>query len=236
MYEVRGRGASGETTGGQLGEDESYSLKPMNCPGHCLLFNIYIYIKHRITHIENSFSVAEFSPFHRNEISGSLSGLTRVRAPRRRTYILSTTTNWKRDRIGLEICRYGYAYFWPRSIQTCVVYEAAEGLHWQHQALQGSGRALQINEGDGAFYGPKIDRVQDSDGAFHQVSTIQLDVNLPDRFGLEYAVAAGEEDYNPLTPGKAMPVMIHRAVFGSLERFYALLIEHYGGGGHLCTL
>lgn len=87
-----------------------------------------------------------------------------------------------------------------------------------------------MNEGDGAFYGPKIDiQLQDSDGKFHQLSTIQLDMNLPQRFGLEYQVAEGEEDYNPDTPGRATPVLIHRAIFGSLERFLALLIEHYAG-------
>lgn len=97
-------------------------------------------------------------------------------------------------------------------------------------ALDSTNRTWELNEGDGAFYGPKIDiRLQDSDGKSHQLSTIQLDVNLPRRFGLEYKVAEGEEDYDPTTPGKATPVLIHRAIFGSIERFLALLIEHYGG-------
>ena len=92
------------------------------------------------------------------------------------------------------------------------------------------GRPWTINPGDGAFYGPKIDiQLQDQAGKFHQLSTIQLDMNLPQRFGLEYQVAEGEEDYNPATPGVATPVLVHRAIFGSLERFLALLMEEHGG-------
>ena len=98
------------------------------------------------------------------------------------------------------------------------------------QALDSTGREWALNEGDGAFYGPKIDiQLQDQAGKYHQLSTIQLDMNLPQRFGLEYQVAEGEEDYNPASPGVATPVLVHRAIFGSLERFLALLIEHNGG-------
>ena len=98
------------------------------------------------------------------------------------------------------------------------------------EALESSGRQWEMNEGDGAFYGPKIDiQLQDKAGKGHQLSTIQLDMNLPRRFGLEYQVAEGEEDYDPTNPGKATPVLIHRAVLGSLERFLALLIDEYAG-------
>ncbi|GAB1199209.1 hypothetical protein APSETT444_008555 [Aspergillus pseudonomiae] len=98
------------------------------------------------------------------------------------------------------------------------------------EALDSSGREWAVNEGDGAFYGPKIDiQLQDQAGKYHQLSTIQLDMNLPQRFGLEYQVAEGEEDYNPATPGRATPVLVHRANFGSIERFLALLIEQYAG-------
>jgi threonyl-tRNA synthetase len=98
------------------------------------------------------------------------------------------------------------------------------------EALNSTGREWALNEGDGAFYGPKIDiQLQDQAGKYHQLSTIQLDMNLPQRFELEYQVAEGEADYNPATPGVATPVLVHRAIFGSLERFLALLIEHHGG-------
>ncbi|KAH8698678.1 hypothetical protein BGW36DRAFT_293235 [Talaromyces proteolyticus] len=237
MYEVRGRGATGETEG-EIGEDESYGLKPMNCPGHCLLFKSQ---KHSYRQLPVRY--ADFSPLHRNEISGSLSGLTRVRrfhqddghifcrpqqikqeislalgfvdmvmkTFRLGTYRLLLSTRPEKDYIGsLEL------------------WDSAEAQ--LRDALEKSGRVWELNEGDGAFYGPKIDiQLQDSNGKYYQLSTIQLDLNLPQRFGLEYQVGEGEEEFDAQSPGKATPVMIHRAVFGSLERFLAILIERYAG-------
>ncbi|KAK2797788.1 hypothetical protein FQN51_008243 [Onygenales sp. PD_10] len=236
MYEVRGRGASGEAKDGEIGEDESYGLKPMNCPGHCLLFK-----SQNHSYRELPIRYADFSPLHRNEISGSLSGLTRVRrfhqddghifcrpqqigseieSALRFTDTVMNTFGFRNYRLVLSTR--------PEKdfIGSLELWDSAE--RQLRDALEKSGRPWEMNEGDGAFYGPKIDmQVQDSDGKFHQLSTIQLDMNLPERFGLEYDVAEGEEDYNPETPGKARPVMIHRAIFGSLERFFALLIENH---------
>jgi threonyl-tRNA synthetase len=237
MYEVRGRGATGETAG-EAGEDESYGLKPMNCPGHCLLFK-----SQNHSYRDLPVRYTDFSPLHRNEISGSLSGLTRVRRfhqddghifcrPQQigkeidlalafvnmvmktfglNNYNLVLSTRPEKDFIGsLEL--------WNTAEQQL------------RDALDKSGLPWELNEGDGAFYGPKIDiQLQDSDGKYHQLSTIQLDLNLPQRFELEYQVPQGEPDYDPSNLGKATPVLIHRAIFGSLERFLALLIERYAG-------
>ncbi|KLJ07278.1 threonyl-tRNA synthetase [Blastomyces silverae] len=239
MYEVRGRGATGEQTAeAEIGEDESYGLKPMNCPGHCLLFK-----SQNHSYRELPLRYADFSPLHRNEISGSLSGLTRVR----RFHQDDGHIFCRPQQIGSEIESalrftdtvmniFGFENYRlvlstrPEAdfIGSLELWDSAE--RQLRDALEKSGRSWELNAGDGAFYGPKIDmQVQDSDGKFHQLSTIQLDMNLPQRFELEYAVAEGEEDYNPETPGRAVPVLIHRAIFGSLERFFALLIEKYNG-------
>ncbi|KAJ9298842.1 hypothetical protein DTO271G3_3084 [Paecilomyces variotii] len=237
MYEVHGRGATG-TTEGEAGEDESYGLKPMNCPGHCLLFK-----SQNHSYRELPVRYADFSPLHRNEVSGSLSGLTRVRRFHQDDgHIFCRPQQIKRE-IALAL---GFVDMVMKTfklgqyrlvlstrpekdfIGSLELWDSAEAQ--LREALDDTGRPWEMNEGDGAFYGPKIDiQLQDSDGKFHQLSTIQLDMNLPQRFGLEYQVAEGEEDYNPDTPGRATPVLIHRAIFGSLERFLALLIEHYAG-------
>lgn len=237
MYEVNGRGASGGMDG-EIGEDESYGLKPMNCPGHCVMFKTQTH-----SYRELPLRYADFSALHRNEVSGSLSGLTRVRrfhqddghifcrpqqigseieAALRFTdtvmrvfnlgdYRLVLSTRPEKDFIG-----------------DVDIWDSAESQ--LRDALNKSGRQWELNPGDGAFYGPKVDmQLQDSDGKFHQLSTIQLDLNLPQRFGLEYVVVDSEPDWNPATPGRAAPVLIHRAIFGSFERFLALLIEHHNG-------
>ncbi|PGH02780.1 threonine-tRNA ligase [Helicocarpus griseus UAMH5409] len=238
MYEVRGRGASGESTEGEIGEDESYGLKPMNCPGHCLLFK-----SQNHSYRELPLRYADFSPLHRNEVSGSLSGLTRVRRfhqddghifcrPQQIGSEIESAlrfTDTVMNTFGFENYRLVLSTRPEKDfIGSIELWNSAE--QQLRDALDKSGRSWELNEGDGAFYGPKIDmQVQDSDGKFHQLSTIQLDMNLPQRFGLEYAVAEGEPDYNPETPGRAVPVLIHRAIFGSLERFFALLIENYNG-------
>ncbi|KAL1988830.1 hypothetical protein VTN96DRAFT_7714 [Rasamsonia emersonii] len=237
MYEVRGRGAMGEKDG-ELGEDESYGLKPMNCPGHCLLFKAQNH-----SYRELPIRYADFSPLHRNEISGSLSGLTRVRRFHQDDgHIFCRPQQIKREIalalgfVDMVMKTFGLGQYRlvlstrPEKdfIGSLELWDSAEAQ--LRDALNNTGRPWELNEGDGAFYGPKIDiQLQDSDGKYHQLSTIQLDLNLPQRFGLEYQVAPGEEDYNPDTPGKATPVLIHRAIFGSLERFLALLIEHYAG-------
>ncbi|KAJ5764880.1 hypothetical protein N7520_004439 [Penicillium odoratum] len=237
MYEVTGRGASGETEG-EVGEDESYGLKPMNCPGHCLLFK-----SQNHSYRELPVRYADFSPLHRNEISGSLTGLTRVRRfhqddghifcrPQQIKSEIASALGF----VEMAMKTFGLGPYRlvlstrPETdyIGTLEMWENAENQ--LRQALDSTGREWALNEGDGAFYGPKIDiQLQDQAGKFHQLSTIQLDMNLPQRFGLEYQVAEGEEDYNPATPGFATPVLVHRAIFGSLERFLALLMEQHGG-------
>lgn len=237
MYEVRGRGATGDTDG-ELGEDESYGLKPMNCPGHCLLFK-----SQNHSYRELPVRYADFSPLHRNEVSGSLSGLTRVRRFHQDDgHIFCRPQQIKREIasalgfVDMVMSTFGLGpYRLVLSTRPETDYIGSLDL-WNgaeaqlREALENSGREWALNEGDGAFYGPKIDiQLQDQAGKYHQLSTIQLDMNLPQRFGLEYQVAEGEEDYTPTTPGQATPVLIHRAIFGSLERFLALLIEQYAG-------
>ncbi|KAE8366331.1 hypothetical protein BDV27DRAFT_125509 [Aspergillus caelatus] len=237
MYEVRGRGAMGDTEG-ETGEDESYGLKPMNCPGHCLLFK-----SQNHSYRELPIRYADFSPLHRNEVSGSLSGLTRVRRfhqddghifcrPQQIKSEIASALGF----VDMVMTTFGLGPYRlvlstrPEKdfIGSLELWDSAESQ--LREALDNSGREWAINEGDGAFYGPKIDiQLQDQAGKYHQLSTIQLDMNLPQRFGLEYQVAEGEEDYNPATPGRATPVLVHRANFGSVERFLALLIEQYAG-------
>lgn len=237
MYEVTGRGASGES-GGEVGEDESYGLKPMNCPGHCLLFK-----SQNHSYRELPVRYADFSPLHRNEVSGSLTGLTRVRRFHQddghifcRPQQIKSEIASALEFVDMAMTTFGLGPYRlvlstrPDSdyIGTLEMWDNAESQ--LRQALDSTGREWALNEGDGAFYGPKIDiQLQDQAGKYHQLSTIQLDMNLPQRFGLEYQVAEGEEDYNPASPGVATPVLVHRAIFGSLERFLALLIEHNGG-------
>ncbi|CAL5866987.1 uncharacterized protein PFLUO_LOCUS1199 [Penicillium psychrofluorescens] len=237
MYEVTGRGASGDMDG-EAGEDESYGLKPMNCPGHCLLFKSQ-------THSYRDLPVryADFSPLHRNEVSGSLTGLTRVRRfhqddghifcrPKQIKSEIASALGF----VDMVMTTFGLGPYRlvlstrPEKdfIGSIDMWDNAESQ--LREALDSTRREWALNEGDGAFYGPKIDiQLQDQAGKWHQLSTIQLDMNLPRRFELEYQVSEGEEDYNPATPGVATPVLIHRAIFGSLERFLAFLIEENGG-------
>lgn len=247
MFEVRGRGASGQTEEAELGEDEEFGLKPMNCPGHCLLFR-----SERRSYRDLPIRYADFSALHRNEISGALSGLTRVRRfhqddghifcrPSQITQEISDTLSF----VSMVYKTFSLGPFKlvlstrPRDhyIGTTEEWDRAESQ--LRTALDASGRQWEINVGDGAFYGPKIDIIlKDSDGKEHQTATIQLDFQLPQRFQLSYAAPAPEmekrgkatEDPDLLAQsGPVTPVIIHRAIFGSLERFMALLIEHYNG-------
>ena len=234
MYEARGRGANRD----EEGEDEVYGLKPMNCPGHCLLFKSQTH-----SYRELPIRYADFSPLHRNEVSGALSGLTRVR----RFHQDDGHIFCRPQQIGHEIAlalqfvEVAMTTFGLGPYRLVLSTRPESGFigamdQWDsceaqlRDALNSTGRSWEVNEGDGAFYGPKIDiQLQDESGKHHQLSTIQLDMNLPQRFGLEYQVAEGEEDYKSSTPGRATPVLIHRAIFGSLERCLALLIEQYAG-------
>jgi threonyl-tRNA synthetase len=250
MFEVRGRGASGQNEKAEIGEDESFGLKPMNCPGHCLLF-----ASEKRSYRDLPIRYADFSALHRNEISGALSGLTRVRRFHqddghifcRRSQIegeIKSTMDFIQLVYGRIFDLGPYRLVLSTRPQDNYIGTQEEWDSAEAQlkaALDHSGRTWSINEGDGAFYGPKIDIIlKDSDGKEHQTATIQLDFQLPQRFSLEYISPAPELEKKGIMTanidpkllkesGPVTPVIIHRAVLGSLERFMALLIEHYNG-------
>jgi threonyl-tRNA synthetase len=229
-------------------EDGDYGLKPMNCPGHCLIFASKLH-----SYRDLPVRYADFSPLHRNEISGALSGLTRVRRFHQDDGHIFCRPSQVEDEIRktldfvkvvYTVLRLGVSYRLALSTRpkdhymgTEEEWERAEGA--LKRALDKSGMAWSVNEGDGAFYGPKIDIVlKDSDGKEHQTATIQLDFQLPKRFELEYQAPAPEYEARGETTtdpallaeyGPVRPVMVHRAVLGSVERLMALLIENYDG-------
>ncbi|PWN90114.1 threonyl-tRNA synthetase [Acaromyces ingoldii] len=215
------------------GTDEagaSFGLKPMNCPGHCLVFASQGEHSYRDLPIR----YAEFSPLHRNESSGSLSGLTRVR----RFHQDDAHVFCRPDQVEGEISSmlkmladayttfgFGSAFELVLSTRPAAFIGSVE--EWKRaedgleRALDASGHTWQLNEGDGAFYGPKIDvRLVDALGKKHQTATIQLDFQLPRRFELSYSDDKG---------ARQTPVLIHRAILGSVERFMAILMEHTRG-------
>ncbi|EKD18532.1 hypothetical protein MBM_03525 [Drepanopeziza brunnea f. sp. 'multigermtubi' MB_m1] len=247
MYAVTGRGAKGGTENKQVGEDEEYGLKPMNCPGHCLIF-----ASKQRSYRDLPIRYADFSPLHRNEIHGALSGLTRVRRfhqddghifcrPSQIEEEISSTLGFiKLAYKALKLGPYRLALSTRPAdhfIGTIEEWENAEAA--LIKSLDASGQEWTLNKGDGAFYGPKIDVIlKDSDGKEHQTATVQLDFQLPKRFELEYQAPAAEFEQKGLTTedpellavqGPVTPVLIHRAVLGSVERIMALLIEHHNG-------
>jgi threonyl-tRNA synthetase len=208
-------------------EEEQSGLKPMNCPGHMLLFGSEVR-----SYRDLPIRIHEQSVLHRMEASGVLSGLTRVRE-----FIMDDAHIFLReDQIGEEVERllrlvqrvyddFGLTPEMKLSTRPEEYLGAKET--WDHaeselgKALEAAGQQYTINEGDGAFYGPKIDfSVTDALGRKWQCATIQLDYQLPQQFELKYIGADNAEH---------RPVVIHRAIFGSFERFIALLIEHYAG-------
>ncbi|KAK7181874.1 hypothetical protein DPSP01_009474 [Paraphaeosphaeria sporulosa] len=247
MFSVQGRGATGQTENAQAGEDEEFGLKPMNCPGHCLLFWGEGELK---SYRDLPVRYADFSALHRNEISGSLTGLTRVRRFHqddahifcRPDQILSEIEQTLKF-VGMVYDTFNlgpYKLLLSTRPEENYIGTLEEWNRAEEQlttALNNSGREWAINEGDGAFYGPKIDIIlKDATGKEHQTATIQLDFQLPQRFDLQYqaspeeleagAVSAGDKN---IDPSCRRPVIVHRAIYGSLERFMALLIEHYNG-------
>lgn len=230
MFAVIGRGAQGgNDPGRQIGENEEYGLKPMNCPGHCLLFR-----SQKRSYKDLPIRYADFSPLHRNELSGALSGLTRLR----RFHQDDGHIFCRHDQIKQEISKtldFVHLVYQTLGLRA---YELRLGTRPQQhvglmeewdgaethlrQALDESGRVYEIIQGEGAFYGPKIDIIlTDADGKKHQTATIQLDFQLPKRFMLEYDTSDSDRT--------DQPVLIHRAIAGSLERFTALLLEFYSG-------
>ncbi|KFA48426.1 hypothetical protein S40293_00406 [Stachybotrys chartarum IBT 40293] len=228
--------------------EDDYGLKPMNCPGHCLIFASKVR-----SYRDLPIRYADFSPLHRNEISGALSGLTRVRRfhqddghifcrPSQVEEEIKKTLDFVA--VVYNVLRLGVSYRLALSTRPKDHYIGTEE-EWNRaedalkRALDASGKEWSVNEGDGAFYGPKIDIIlKDSDGKEHQTATVQLDFQLPKRFELQYQAPApeyemrGEITKDPALlahQGMVTPVMIHRAVLGSVERLMALLIETYNG-------
>jgi len=208
-------------------EKEMYGLKPMNCPGHCLIFD------HGIrSHKDLPLRMADFGVLHRNELSGALTGLTRVRRFQQDdAHIFCRPDQIKQEMAGaLDFMKtvyetFGFTYKLKLSTRPekflgdiKVWDEAEKGLA---ESLDSLGLEWKLNPGDGAFYGPKIDiTVMDALRRSHQCATIQLDFQLPLRFGLTYVDEKGE---------KVPPVMIHRAILGSVERMIAILTENFAG-------
>ena len=208
-------------------EDEQMALKAMNCPGHMLVFGSEVR-----SYRDLPLRLHEQTPLHRNEASGVLSGLTRVRQFSQDDAHCFVA----QDQIGEEVERllgliqrvygdFGLTYDAklstrpPEFLGEVATWDSAEAQ--LKAALERAGQTYVVNEGDGAFYGPKIDfDVTDAIGRKWQCAAIQLDYQLPARFALKYVGADNAEH---------MPVVIHRAIFGSFERFMAILIEHFAG-------
>lgn len=208
-------------------DDEDYAIKPMNCPGGMLAYK-------RKPHSYRDLPerVAELGLVHRHELSGALHGLMRVRCfTQDDAHIFMTPDQIEGEIEGVvRLIDKIYSVFgFKYNLELSTRPEDSMGSdeQWEtatnalKKALETLGKPYEINEGDGAFYGPKIDfHLEDSIGRTWQCGTIQLDFQMPERFDLTYVGQDGE---------KHRPVMIHRVVFGSIERFIAILTEHYAG-------
>ncbi|TDH17360.1 hypothetical protein EPR50_G00007590 [Perca flavescens] len=209
-------------------EDDIFALKPMNCPGHCLMFS------HRPrSWRELPLRLADFGVLHRNELSGTLTGLTRVRRFQQDdAHIFCTMDQIESEMKGcLDFLRCVYDVFGfsfqlylstrpEKYLGDIDVWNQAEKQ--LENSLNEFGEPWKLNPGDGAFYGPKIDiKIKDAIGRYHQCATIQLDFQLPIRFNLTFVGKDGDD--------KARPVIIHRAILGSVERMIAILTENYAG-------
>lgn len=209
-------------------EKEVFALKPMNCPGHCLMFD------HRPrSWRELPLRMADFGVLHRNELSGALTGLTRVRRFQQDdAHIFCTMDQIEEEIKGcLDFLRTVYDCFgfsFKLNLSTRPEKFLGEPAVWDQaekqleNSLNEFGEKWVLNPGDGAFYGPKIDiQIKDAIGRYHQCATIQLDFQLPIRFNLTFVSHDGDD--------KQRPVIIHRAILGSVERMIAILTENYGG-------
>ena len=208
-------------------DEEDYAIKPMNCPG-----GVLVYASEPRSYRDLPLRMGELGIVHRHEKSGQLHGLMRVRCFTQDDAHIFMTPEQIRDEIkGVAnlidqvYSLFGFQYHVELSTRPEDSMGSDEDWEMATSALQGAlddlGKDYVINEGDGAFYGPKIDfHLQDSIGRTWQCGTIQLDFQLPQRFELEYTGADGE---------KHRPIMIHRVAFGSIERFIGILIEHFAG-------
>ena len=209
-------------------EERSFAVKPMNCPGAALTFKQGLR-----SYRELPLRLAEFGLCHRYERSGTLHGLTRVRSfVQDDAHIYCTPEQLQVEIVGLiELAKevYGEIGFgMPRLfLATRPADRAGTDEMWDHaeaqlrEALELTGDAYELNPGDGAFYGPKIDfKVTDAIGRLHQLCTVQVDFAMAQKFDLEYVAEDGS---------RQRPVVVHRAILGSVERFVGVLIEHYAG-------
>ncbi|KAL6140236.1 hypothetical protein ACLB2K_058536 [Fragaria x ananassa] len=209
-------------------EDELYQLRPMNCPYHIL-----IYKRRRHSYNDFPIRVAELGTVYRYELSGSLHGLFRVRGfTQDDAHIFCLEDQIKDEIRGVLdlteelLLKFGFSKY-EVNLSTRPEKSVGDDDIWEkatsalRDALEDKGWSYQIDDGGGAFYGPKIDlKIEDALGRKWQCSTIQVDFNLPQRFDITYIDSNSE---------KKRPIMIHRAVLGSLERFFGVLIEHYAG-------
>ena len=208
-------------------DDMDYAIKPMNCPGGMLVYN-----SHPHSYKELPLRYAELGLVHRHELSGALHGLFRVRCFTQDDAHIFMTPEQIQPEITNVIKLFNEVYStfglkYHAELSTRPENSMGDDASWE-LATEGLRKALEanhldyiINKGDGAFYGPKIDfHLQDSIGRTWQCGTIQLDMQLPEKFNCEYT---GEDGL------KHRPVMIHRVVYGSIERFIGILIEHYAG-------
>jgi threonyl-tRNA synthetase len=208
-------------------DDQSFALKPMNCPGHMLIFKDKLH-----SYRDLPIRMAEFGQVHRHEFSGALNGMLRVRTFCQDDAHIFVTPAQIEDEITsvLKLIDYVYSTFgFKYEIELSTRpedYMGDEALWDKAEAslinvLNKLNYEFHINEGDGAFYGPKIDiHIKDALKRSHQCATVQLDFQMPEKFDLTYI-----DEQNK----KVRPVVIHRAVFGSIDRFLGILIEHFAG-------
>ncbi len=208
-------------------DDEDYAIKPMNCPGGILFFKTQ-----QRSYRDLPMRVGEFGLVHRHELKGALHGLFRVRCFTQDDAHIFMTQEQMKDEVIKCMSMYQkmYGVFgleYHVELSTRPENSMGSDELWEistnalREAIETAGVPYQINEGDGAFYGPKLDfHVQDSLGRTWQCGTIQMDMQLPERFDVNYIGEDGE---------KHRAVMLHRAGYGSLERFIGILIEHYAG-------
>ncbi|MEK4822602.1 MULTISPECIES: threonine--tRNA ligase [Priestia] len=208
-------------------DNAKFALKPMNCPGHMLIFKNKLH-----SYRDLPIRMGEFGQVHRHEFSGALNGLLRVRTFCQDDAHIFITPEQIESEIKsvIELVDYIYKTFgfeYDIELSTRPEDSMGEDSLWElaESSLENVLKKLnfdyKLNEGDGAFYGPKIDfHIKDALKRSHQCATIQLDFQLPEKFDLNYINEKNE---------KQRPVVIHRAIFGSLDRFFGILIEHFGG-------
>jgi len=238
-------------------EGQEWFLKPMNCPGHCIMF-----ASRSRSYRELPIRMASFGVLHRNELSGTLSGLTRVRRFQQDDAHIFCTQGQIKSEVtaALKFVFDLYELFgfeFTLALSTRPKKALGELELWERaeeqlrQALEETGKPWSLKKGDGAFYGPKIDiQLKDALGRGHQCGTVQLDFQLPLRFNLRFKSEKGEAAPEPkegeaapepkeepkgeagaeaLPPGFERPVILHRAILGSVERMLGVLCEHYAG-------